>query len=362
MRNGMGTTSAACALATALGLLAAGCGSDGGGGSQEDQVARAMQQSLTVRLTTLRDAATALQMAAPTPAGRGWDKNLDAAAFTAMKTAWISARDAYEHVEGATAPIFGDLDVSLDERYDGFLAKLGPAGDPDPFDGAGVTGMHAIERILYADVVPMSVVTFEMSLPGYAPAAWPATEADAAQFKSGLAGKLVTDAQALLEGWTQQKDKVDISGSFTGLVGLMNEQQEKVNNAANGEEESRYSQRTMADLRSNLDGTTAIYALFRGWLESKPATATMFAGSDIDAAITAGFGKLDTLYTAVPGEAIPQPPATWSAENPSAADLQTPFGQLYQGIHQAVDPKTDGSLVVEMNDGATLLGIPVFTE
>jgi hypothetical protein len=28
----------------------------------------------------------------------------------------------------------------------------------------------------------------------------------------------------------------------------------------------------------------------------------------------------------------------------------------------AVDPKSDGSLVVEMNDGATLLGIPVFTE
>ena len=35
---------------------------------------------------------------------------------------------------------------------------------------------------------------------------------------------------------------------------------------------------------------------------------------------------------------------------------------LYEQVHGAVDPKKDGSLVVEMNDGATLLGIPVFTE
>jgi iron uptake system component EfeO len=142
----------------------------------------------------------------------------------------------------------------------------------------------------------------------------------------------------------------------------MNEQQEKVNKAASGEEESRYSQRTMADLRSNLDGTTKIYELFRPWLQSKPAAGGMPSGADVDASVTAGFADLKTFYASVPGDAIPQPPATWSAENPSAADLQTPFGQLYEKIHHAVDPKTDGSLVVEMNDGATLLGIPVFTE
>jgi iron uptake system component EfeO len=277
-----------------------------------------------------------------------------------MKTAWISARDAYEHVEGATAPIYPDLDVSLDERYDGFLATLGPSGDQDMFDDQGATGMHAIERILYADVTPASIVTFEKALPGYVAASWPATDAQAAEFKNKLCAKLVTDSQALLDGWTPAK--IDISGAFQGLVGLVNEQQEKVNKAASNEEESRYSQRTMADLRSNLDGTTKIYELFRDWLQSKPAMGAMPAGTAVDASVTKGLGDLATLYMGIVGDAIPQPPATWSAENPSAADLQTPFGQLYEKVHMAVDPKSDGSLVVEMNDGATLLGIPVFTE
>jgi iron uptake system component EfeO len=342
-------------LVTALGAM--GCGSSS---TQQEEVARAMHDSLQTRLTTLRDAAKALQAAAPMPTGRGWDKDMDAQAFTDMKAAWIMARDGYEHVEGATAPVYPELDVSMDERYDGFLATLGPTGDADLFDDQGVTGMHAIERILYADVEPMRVITFEESLPGYVAAAWPATEAQATEFKTKLCVKLVTDAQTLLSGWTAPN--IDISGAFEGLVGLVNEQQEKVNLAASGEEESRYSQRTMADLRSNLDGTTTIYALFSDWLKSKPATSTLPAGTDIDAAITAGFGKLDTLYMTVPGDAIPQPPATWSAEMPSATDLATPFGMLYEQIHAAVDPKMAGSLVVEMNDGATLLNIPVFTE
>jgi iron uptake system component EfeO len=220
--------------------------------------------------------------------------------------------------------------------------------------------MHAIERILYADVTPASVVTFEMTLPGYAPAAWPATEAEAAELKTGLCARLVSDAQMLLEGWTPAR--IEISGAFQGLVGLVNEQQEKVNKAATGEEESRYSQRTMADLRDNLDGTTAIYGVFRAWLKSKPATMDLPSGADIDGAITKGLADLETLYAGVTGDAIPAPPATWSAEQPSAADLQTPFGQLFESIHGAVDPKKPGSLVVEMNDGATLLGIPVFSE
>ena len=346
-----------CALTGALGVV--GCSSSGGG-TQEDMVARAMQQSLQTRLTTLRDAAKAIQMAAPAPAGRGWDKDMDAQALMDMKTAWMSARDAYEHVEGATAPIYSDLDVSMDERYDGFLATMGATGDTDLFDDQGVTGMHAMERILYVDVTPASVVTFEQTLPGYKAAAWPATEAEAAEFKNKLCAKLVSDAQTLLDGWTPAK--IDISGAFQGLVGLVNEQQEKVNKAATGEEESRYSQRTMADLRSNLDGTTTIYALFRDWLKSKPATGGVASGTDIDTAIMAGFSNLNTVYTGVQGDAIPQPPATWSAEAPSDADKQTPFGMLYEQVHGAVDPKKDGSLVVEMNDGATLLGIPVFTE
>jgi len=348
------------AVAVAVSLQLMGCGSDSPT-DQKAQVASAMQASMTGDLTELWQASVDLQAAAPLPVGRGWDAAQDADSIAAMKRAWIRARTAYEHVEGATAPLFTDIDISIDERYDGFLASLGAAGDPDPFDGAGVTGMHAIERILYADVIPANVVAFEATIPGYAPAAFPATEAQAAEFRNGLCAKLVTDARSLLDQWTPQQ--IDVDGAFEGLVGLMNEQQEKVNKAASGEEESRYSQRTMADLRANLDGTTKIYGLFSGWLKSKPATATVTeTGAQVDTSIDAGFTALATAYTAVTGDAIPSPPPTWSAEAPSGADLLTPFGRLYEAVHAAVDPATPRSVVYEMNQGALLLDIPVFSE
>ena len=350
------------ASAAAAAMLAmVGCGGDSS--DQKTKVASAMQASLQGDLTDLWHAAIALQAAAPTPAGRGWDATADAAAIASMKTAWIQARTAYEHVEGATAPIFPDIDISIDERYDGFLAKLGEAGDPDAFDGTGVTGMHAIERILYADVIPANVVTFESIIPGYRPAAFPATEAQAAEFKSGLCAKLVADSKLLLDSW--QPKIIDVSGAFGGLIALMNEQQEKVNKAATGEEESRYSQRTMADLRANLAGTKKIYELFSGWLKSEPAPATPAgapSGATLDAAIGADFSALNTAYAMVAGDAIPQPPATWAAENPSPADLQTPFGVLYEAVHDAVDPTLAGSTVDEMTQAANLLGIPILQD
>lgn len=169
-----------------------GCGnSSPAGGTDEASVAHSMQQSLKSDLTTLAQAAVSLQAAAPTPADRGWDATADASAIAAMKAAWIQARTAYEHVEGAVAPIFPQTDIAIDERYDGFLATLGPQGDTDLFDGQGVTGMHAIERILYADVILPKVTAFEMTLPGYQPAAFPSSAAEAMEFKNGLAAQLV---------------------------------------------------------------------------------------------------------------------------------------------------------------------------
>jgi len=356
--RGTARPSAAAAL-LALGLQLGGCGSDSSP-DQKAQVASAMQTSMKGDLTDLWQASVALQAAAPLPVGRGWDATLDAAAIQSMKMAWVQARTAYEHVEGATAPIFTQLDISIDERYDGFLATLGAAGDPDPFDGVGVTGMHAIERILYADVIPANVVTFEQSLPGYAPAAFPATEAQAAEFKNALCAKLVADARSLLDQWTPQQ--IDVAGAFMGLEGLMNEQQEKVNKASSGEEESRYSQRTMADLRANLAGTTKIYDLFSDWLKSRPATAMVpESGAQADAVIKAAFASLGDVYTTIPGDAIPAPPVTWSAEAPSSADLLTPFGRLYEAVHAQVDPTVDGSVVFEMDRAALLLDIPVLS-
>lgn len=353
--------SKALALGGAVAMAATLAACDGGGADpQKDATAKAMQQALQADLTNLWEASKELQAAAPMPSARGWDATIDADAIAAMKTAWIKARKAYEHVEGATAPIFGEIDVKIDQRYDGFLEVLGAAGDADLFDEKGVTGMHAIERILYVDTTPAGVVELEKTLPGYVAAAWPKTEAEAASFKMKLAQQLVVDTKELLDSWTPAK--IDISGAFQGLIGLVNEQQEKVNLAATNAEESRYSRRTLADLRANLEGTASIYGLFRDWLKTKPSVNGGPSGADVDAEITAGLASLGTLYAGLQGDAIPAPPATWSAETPSDADLATPFGMLYAAVRDAVDTAKDGSLVNHMNEGAKLLGIPGFTE
>ncbi len=269
-----------------------------------------------------------------------------------MQKAWLGAREAYEHIEGALAPIFPDVDRSLDFRYEGFLVSLDGKGDADLFDDKGVIGMHAAERILFLETTPPNVIAFEATLPGYKAAAWPATEAEAASFKNKLLAKIIADAKTIRDSW--EPAKIDIGTAYQGLVGLMKEQNEKVTKASEGTEESRYAQRTMSDLRWNLAGTKKVYAFFSPWLRSKAG------GVPIDDQIKAGFAKLQALYDAVPGDAIPTPPATWSAETPSATDLASPFGKLWGGVKEAVDPLKKGSVVEQMSAAATLFGFPIF--
>jgi iron uptake system component EfeO len=343
----------------ALSVAPCACSSTSGGSSAaktdeqwKGDVTTAMHASILGDIDALVKASEDLAAAAPTPAGRGWDRAADAAAIAEMKAAWGRAREAYEHVEGAVAPIFPDIDASIDERYDGFLETLGPAGDPDPFDDQGVTGMHTIERILWSDTIPARVVEREKTVPGYREATIPKTEAEAVAFKTKLAAKLVADVKSLQAQW--EPAKIDVASAFDGLVGLMNEQREKVSNASEGAEESRYSQLTMRDIRANLEGTKKIYAVFVPWIASKDG------GKDVDAKVGAAFGRLDALYGAVPGDAIPAPPPTWRAESPSPDDLGTPFGKLYAGVSAEADTTKPASAVAAMNAGGRLLGFPGF--
>lgn len=341
-------------LPTALLLVAAACGDDAAKTDQDyaREVVAGMRTGLADDLSSMATAAAELCAAAPTPSGRGWDATMDAAAITAMKTAWIKARQGYERTEGALANIFPDIDFSIDARYDDFLIDAAGVVDADPFDGTGVTGMHAIERVLYSATIPQHVLDFEMTLDGYAAPAFPATEAAAAEFKTGLCAKLVEDAKTLRDLWAGA-DNYDLGAAYSGLVGLMNEQKEKVNKAASSEEESRYSQRTLADLRDNLAGSKNVYAIFQPWILSKEG------GARIDADVLAGFARLDALYGAIDGDFIPQPPATWSSENPTPADQASDFGKLYVGVRAAVDPNTDGSIVDRLNEAAVLMGLDV---
>src|SRR4051812_24877894 len=338
-------------LAAALPALAACSDSPKTDAEYKADVVASMHDSIGVGLADLVQAARDLQAAAPTHA---WDPIADSAAITAMRVAWLRSRIAYEHVEGATAPIFGDLDASMDARYDDFLARLVPDGDPHLFDASGATGMHAIERILYAHDIRAEVIAFESPLPGYVPAAYPANNEEAVAFKTQLAQKLVDDAISLHDQW--KPAAIDIGAAFQGLVGLMNEQKEKVNLAATGEEESRYANLTLFDLRNNLAGTRTAYALFQPWIQAHSN------GHDIDAKITGGFTELAQLYGSLAGDAIPVVPDSWSSDQPTQANLATPFGMLWLTVHKDVDPAASGSVVFEMNQAATMLGFPEFIE
>ncbi|NOU33063.1 MAG: EfeM/EfeO family lipoprotein [Polyangiaceae bacterium] len=367
---------AAKTASVALLVLAVGCSSSGGDGTKTDaqyktEVTTGLQTSVAKDIDVMIAAATELQNAAPTPAGRGWDAVQDKAAIDALRAAWAKVRAPYERIEGAVAPLFPDLDVSMDQRYDGFLEEeiADGKGDANLFDDQGVTGMHAIERILWSNVIPASVVDSEKTLEKngvnlYVEASFPKTEADAKSFKEKLCAKLVTDTKTLKEQWAVA-GKLDIGYAFRGLQGLMGEQAEKVKNAAASREESRYSQRTMADLRENLAGTMAVYGVFRPYILSRTSTDPEKDGKTIDGKIQAGFDKLKAAYAAVQGDAIPAPPATWKAEDglkQSDADLKTPFGQLFVTISNAVDEEAPGSVGDEMGHAADALGFPKLSQ
>jgi iron uptake system component EfeO len=337
------------------GIGASGCSSSADVNSDASfraEVTKGMHDSLALEIADWKKAAVDLANFAPVTSGRGWDANEDAQAIADMKGAWKRVRVAYEHIEGAIAPLFPETDFATDARYDDYLVERKGKVDDNPFDGEGVTGQHAIERILYADAIPPYVVDFESNLPGYGPARFPADETEASDFKNKLCARLVSDIAALESEW--QPVKIDIKGVYTGLIALMNEQGEKVNKAATQEEESRYANRTLADLHANLEGTVKIYNLFQPWIVSKSGSAT-------DKSIQSGFDQLRTVYSETPGEAIPQPPATWSSIHPTPQDLATPFGKLFSAVQDAVDPAKEGSVVKEMNSAAELLGFDVFT-
>ena len=298
---------------------------------------------VATHLDLLATAAADMQAAAPTPDADGWTS----ADTASLEQRWKEARVSYERVEGAIAVLFPETDVAIDERYDGFLA-LGP--DDDLMDGEGVTGVHAIERIVWSDRQPEWVITFESGIPYYTPAAFPANEAEATAFRDELCQRLVDDTSDMADQF--EPLALDSAAAFRGVVGSMAEQFEKVNLAATGEDESRYAQYTLGDLRANLEGGRATYEIFQPWLLAQEG------GDAVDQDILAGFDRVDAFYDGVSGDAIPQVPETWNPDDPSEADLATDYGQLWSLLVVEADPATEGGLVNRMEAAADLLDIP----
>ncbi|MBX7077924.1 MAG: EfeM/EfeO family lipoprotein [Nannocystaceae bacterium] len=338
----MSTPTRTCALL----LLATACASSEAPDPEREAIAR-VKQTVTARLQDLADATQALHDAAPAPDADGWNATADADAVLAMRGHWADARDAYESIEGAIAVLFPDLDAATDERYDGFLGE-GP--DDDLFDDEGVIGVHAVERILWADAHPAWVVEFESALPGYQAAAYPANAAQATAFRDALTARLVRDVQTMRDDF--EPLALDSAAAYGGVLGSMAEQAEKVSLAATGEDESRYAQYTLADMRANLAGGREVFEAFEPWLRE-------MGGDDIADDTAAQFDTIAAAYDAIDGDALPQVPATWDPTAPSAEDLATPYGTLWQLLQDQTDPAKDSGVVSRMSAGADLLDIPV---
>jgi iron uptake system component EfeO len=315
----------------------------------ELRVQRELAALLRREVDVWLDAARGLAAAAPEPRAGGWSEQ-DRPAIEAMKRHWGSGRVAYEHIEGAVAPLFPESDTATDARYDDFLLRLGETGDSNPFDARGVIGMHAIERVLWADAIPAEVVRFERVLPGYRAAAFPGNEVEARAFREQLVAQLISDIGTLR---TQLASvELDLAFAFRGLIDLASEQAEKVDRAATGQEESRYAQATMRDLRANHRGCRDAYELFRPWLLARPD------GSARDAAVLAAFTRLESAYAAVSGDAIPRPPRTWSSLDPELNDVTSDFGKLFVAVRSETDARLEGSLHHSLLAAARSLGMP----
>lgn len=333
-------------LAAVVGLLV-GCGDAATSSDPKTQALTQVKAFIATNIAVLVDASEKLKAAAPTADADGWSATADATALTAMKGEWKRARVAYENVEGAIAVLFPELDYSTDQRYDAFLSDNGP--DMNLFDDSNVTGIHAIERVLWADRIPSPVQSFERTLVGYQAAAFPSRMQEADDFKNRLCERLVADVKTMRDQFGPLA--LDSGAAFRGVIGSMGEQLEKAELAASGEEESRYAGFTLADMRTNVNAGIKTFEAFQPWLKSKMATA------QIDK-INAAFGRVEAAYARLDGDALPSVPTTWSSQQPTAADLQTPFGMLWSVLNAEADDKMPGTLVSEMNTSADILGIP----
>jgi iron uptake system component EfeO len=139
------------------------------------------------------------------------------------------------------------------------------------------------------------------------------------------------------------------------MIGSMKEQSEKTTLASSGEDESRYAQRTLADMRANLAGAVAVYDAFKPWIDSAAGTAS-------DKEIAAGFKDVTVAYAAVDGSALPPVPDGFNPDHPTDDDLATPYGKLWKLLQVQTDMNSADSLVTKMSAAADSMGLPEFQD
>lgn len=337
-------------------LVGAGCGSEDSqppaaaaepSRSPSDEAVHGVKEYVTVHVTALLEASEAMCAAAPEPDDDGWSLGDDGEAVRAMRARWREARIEYERVEGAIAVLFPELDLTVDGRYE-HVAEL--QTDSTPFDGNGFVGMHAIERILWSDEHPPEVARFERALHGHMEARVPADRAEARAFRDELCGRLVRDVGAMQRQLVPLA--LDPQTAFRGIQGSIEEQAEKVLLGATGQDESRYAQNTLADMRANLEGGRAVLASYEGMMRSSPEALSRLP--EIERRLT----DLERAYAEIGTDALPPVPDGFDPDAPSEAHLATPYGRMFALLSDQSDPRVEGSLAHLLRQTGEAMGIP----
>ncbi len=311
-----------------------------------DDAAKATKALLVERAEALHDSVVALCAAAPAPAEGGWVHPRDDAAIKAMIAAWHNARKAGAGLEGALALLPPGRAADIQGAYETAL-EAGP--DPDPFDDRGFIGLHAMERVIWAERVPAPVLAYEASLDGYAAPAFPADAEQAEHFRDKLCARAAADtgaAEAEIEAMS-----LDPQAAYAIVDHLADGQLVKLEAAGAHRGSARYAGYALTDLRDGLATAAAVHAVFRPWL------ATKASGPQAFEEVTKAIARLEKQYTAVGTDALPPVPEGWSNSSFSEESLSTPFGRLFAVVHNETDSSLDGSLTHGWHACAGLLGI-----
>ena len=309
-------------------------------------------------LTLLNDSAATLQSFTASPDANGWNVDDDAASVITMKQQWKNARLSSERVQGVIAALFPALDRATGGRWDGFIDE---AADDNVFDDAGVTGVHGVERILFSDEVPADVLAFEQAhgdsfVPSrFTAPAFPASLTQAEDFKGKLVQRLVDDTATMKEEFLGVD--LTLEAAFGAVLASLQAQAAKVNVAGAGQDESRYAQHTLADMRANLEGGLAIYEAFDALFDARGDE-----GEALHDEIHEAFQRVRAHYDGITGDALPLVPATWNPAQPSEADLATEYGALFLFLTKETDVDDDTSFVSALQRGAALLELTVPAE
>ena len=266
----------------------------------------------------------------------------EGAGLETRRAHWREARVHYERIEGAIAVLFPETDADVDGRYE-HVVEL--REDRDALDGEGFIGMHAIERVLFADTIPEPVRAFEGALVHHAPAVLLAP-ADEARLREGLCARLVRDLSAMEAALDPVA--LDPETAWRGVLGSIEEQAEKVRLGTTGQSESRYAQHTLADMRANLEGGRAVLEAFATELEGLPD------GPERLRRLREGFARLEEAYRAHPGDDLPEPPPGFDPDHPSE---DSAYGRLFVLLARESDPSAEGALANEVREAGRAMGI-----